>query len=345
MFFALNVSTIKKDSNVIAIFIVIIFSVFYGLRGADAGVDTINYASAYNSIDVYYFSYQQLIRTFVVNGITAAEPGFILFAYVSKYFGFSVHAYLIFVSVWGLFFVSLAYKKLSENSLMSFSLYLLSMTSIALHANVIRQGMAIGLVLLALSLIISRRNILALVFFILASFFHFSALLIAIFSIPQIFKIKIKYYWAAFLLLIILLVTGFFSKLMFLILPSLFAVKVAKYFHVGVGALFTFKFLSFFIFIFALEFIKYTDIEKKINYINELYKSYFSLFLVQLLFVGDLVASERFGLYRFALEPIIIVLFFNSFKEKYFAKYLLVIMAFIYGILIFNMPTIRSILS
>lgn len=344
MFFALNVSTIKKDNNLIAIFIVVIFSVFYGLRGADAGVDTINYVSAYNSIDASYFSYQELIRTFVVNGITAAEPGFILYAYVSKLLGLSSNTYLILVALWGLLFVYIAYKKLSDSPLLVFSLYVLSISCISLHANVIRQGMAIGFVLLALSLVISRRNALALLCFIFAAFFHFSALLVAVFSIPQMLKFKIKYFWGAFLCLIILLVSGAFSKVLFLVLPSLFAAKLDKYFHVGFGALFTFKFFSFFIFIFTLEIIKKINIEKTI-YINEIYKCYFSLFFIQLLFVGDLVASERFGLYRFAFEPIIIVLFFDSLKEKYFAKSILTILAFIYGALVFNIPMIKGILS
>ena len=325
------------------VFAILSISLFLGNRGGGAGVDTINYISAYNSISENVSSYKDLSTTFVVNNITAAEPGFVLFTYLNKLLGFSADTYLVMVVIFGLSFVYLAYSQLTNYPLLAFSLYALSMSCVALHGNVIRQGMAVGLTLLAISYIVKRKSFKSILLFMLASFFHFSALLVAVFCIPAMLRLQIKYFWIALVGIVICLITGIFSKIIYFILPGLFAAKIAKYFQAGFDSLLTFKFISFFIFVGGIEFSR-KFVKDKIEF-DSIYRCYFSLFLIQLLFIGDLVASERFGLFRFALEPIIIIYFFNSFKEKYLSRVILAALTFIYGILVYNVPTIKAMLT
>ena len=325
------------------VFVTVIISLFLGNRGESAGADTVNYISAYNSISDNISSYKDLSTTFVLNNITAAEPGFVLFTYLNKLLGFSADTYLVMVVIFGLSLLYLAYSQLTNYPLLAFSLYSLSMSCVSLHGNVIRQGMAVGLALLAVSYIVQRKNFKSLLFFILASFFHFSALLVAAFCIPAMLRLQIRYFWVALVGITICLITGVLSKIVYFILPGLFAAKIAKYFQVGFDSLLTFKFISFFIFVGGIEFAR--KFEKNKVEFDSIYRCYFSLFLIQLLFIGDLVASERFGLFRFALEPIIIVYFFNSFKEKYLSRVTLAAVACIYGVLVYNVPTIKAMLT
>ena len=334
---------LRKRNGVFLMASLLSLSLFLGLRGGDAGVDTVNYISAYNAISDQVSSYQDLSTTFVVNNITAAEPGFVLFTYANKLFGLSSDFYLVSVVFFGLLIVYSAYSRLTNYPLLAFSLYAFSMSCVALHGNVIRQGMAVGFILLAISYIVKGRNKLAISFFLFASLFHFSALLVAIFSIPAMLKLKMRYFWLALISIVVCLLAGIFSKVIFFILPGLFAAKVAKYFQAGFDSLLTFKFISFFIFVAGIEFLRKFN-ENKIE-LEAIYRCYFSLFLIQLLFIGDLVASERFGLFRFALEPVIITYFFNSLKEKHLSRIALVSLAFLYGIIVYNVPTIKAMLT
>jgi hypothetical protein len=338
------VGIFRKADWLLIILVILSVALFLGLRGTDAGSDTINYVSAYNALANNIMSYQELATTFVRNNITAAEPGFIVFTYVCKLLGIGPEAYLTAVAAFGLCVVYIAYHRLSNFPLLAFLLYALSMSCVALHANVIRQGMAVGFILLALSFIQEKKNKQALLLFLIASTFHFSALVVAIFAIPAMKRMQIKYYWIALLLLVTLLVTGILSKIALFILPGLFAGKIAKYFQIGFASLVTFKFISFFVFATAIAIMQKQD-KTLNNYTDNLYRCYFSLFLIQLLFMGNLVASERFGLYRFALEPVIILSFFNMFKEKYFARSILASLGLVYGFVVYNIPTIKDMLT
>jgi len=318
-------------------------SLFLGHRGENAGADTVNYISAYKAISDSITSYQDLSTTFVVNNITAAEPGFVLFTYGNKLLGLSPDMYLVMVVVFGLSFVYFAYSRLTTYPLLAFSLYAFSMSCVALHGNVIRQGMAVGLTLLAISYIVTKQRVLSVLFFLFASLFHFSALLIAVFSIPAMLQLKMRYYWLALVSIVICLLSGLFSKVIYFILPGLFAAKIAKYFQAGFDSLLTFKFISFFIFIAGIEFVRKYNKDKVA--FESIYRCYFSLFLIQLLFIGDLVASERFGLFRFALEPVIITYFVHSLKDKYMSRLILASFAFLYGVIVYNVPTIKAMLT
>jgi hypothetical protein len=335
---------LRKTSWFLVIAVILSVAIFLGLRGGDAGSDTVNYVSAYNALENNIGSYKQLATTFVRNNITAAEPGFIIFTYLSKLIGLSTDLYLVAVSAFGLCMMYFAYHRITTFPLLAFILYSLSMSCVALHANVIRQGMAVGFIILAIYLIQERKNKQAFLLLLIASTFHFSALLIAMFLFPAMKKVQLKYYWFALLALIILLVSGVLSNIVMAVLPSLFAAKISKYFEVGFASLATFKFISFFVFALVIEFVRKQK-EVNVTQIDNLYRCYFSLFLIQVLFMGNLVASERFGLYRFALEPLIIVSFFNIFKEKYFARGILITLTFIYGAIVYNISSIKGILT
>jgi hypothetical protein len=319
-------------------------SLLFGLRGINAGSDTSNYVSAFNDIATNFNSYQELARTFVMNGITAAEPSFMLFAYVMKVLGFSAEFYLVAVVFVSLYLIYLAHVRLVSHPLLCLVLYMVSISAVSLHANVIRQGMAVGFVLLAISFIQVNKNKPAIFAFIIASTFHFSAVAAAFFVIPAMRKMKLKYYWFSFFLLVFLLSSGLLSNLITLGLPRIFAIKLARYFQVGFESLLTFKVLNFFIFVLGLEVAKKYS-PRNIESIDNIYRCYFSFFLLQLLFVGNIIASERFGLYRFILEPIIIVIFVSAFREKKFVKIILSILVFIYGCIVYNIPGIKNMLT
>lgn len=326
-------------------FTVMLFSLFIGLRGADAGSDTINYVKAYNAINTSVFSYSELAQVFVENNITAAEPGFLAVSYIVKFLEVGDTGYLVIICFLSLFLLYFGFKKITPFSLLALVLYCCSISLISLQGNVMRQGLAAPLIIIAIGFLVQNKRREFVFFGVIASLFHVSALVVFLSIFMVLLTVKVRYYIYVLFTLMVLLYSGVISKLGSSLLTGLFAAKFTSYFNVGFSSLFTFKLLSFFVFLFLCLYLRYINKDSfykfKIDYILA---CYFCLFYLQFVFSGDEVASERFGLYRFTLEPIILSFIPVFFKDKFNLLVLLVFIAFLYGVIVYNLPSVKEML-
>lgn len=335
----------RTTSLFYVLFVAVAASFFVGFRGIDAGLDTISYGSAYLQLRTEYFDYLEIARTFVSNNITAAEPGFILYTYLIKSIGFGLDGYLTIIAFTGLVILFTGFKKLTSFWALSVVLYVVSISFVVLQANVIRQGIAVGLIILAIGYLLEEKKFKFLVIGASASLFHISA---APVMAILFFTLFLKKHWLYFLGAIVGVggvMSGALVSFFGLFLSGVFLAKINTYFSVGFASILTFKLLSFFIFYGILMVLhSYIKEPETKQHIYKLGLVYICLFIPQLLFSGDYVASERFGLYRFALEPVILSLIPIVLKPNYLASVGVVLLAGLYGLIVYNLPTVQQIL-
>lgn len=334
-----------KRSVILCLVLSVLFSVFVGLRGEFAGSDTVQYVSAYNDLPMGNYNYKELAWTFVKNGITASEPGFVYFTTAMKNLHAPYWLYLASVSFFSCILIFYSFSALSKYSLLCFVLYLFSITFISLHANVIRQCVAIGFYLLATQFYLKNQNLKFLIFSLFAVSFHFSYIALFLLLLPAImFQLRYAWYFFFLVLLIMFVSLGVVEHVTMLALPGFLANKLVKYYSSGIQALFTFKLLSSVIFISILLYVIKNNNEQY-DMAAKLLILYIASFMLQILFAGDLVASERFGLYKFVLEPIIISYLILVFKEKNVAKLIILSFSLIYGFIVYNLPVVTYMLG
>ena len=333
-----------RRSIILCLLLSVAFSIFVGLRGEFAGSDTIQYVSAYKNLPIDNFVYTDLAWAFVKNGITASEPGFVYFTAFMKNSGCPYWLYLSCISFISCVLIFSSFSSFSKYPVLCFSLYLFSITFISLHANVIRQCVAVGFYLLAISFYFKNKPFKFILFSVLAMSFHFSYLALFLLLLPAVFfNIRSGWYFLSLAVLILCVSTGLIGTVTNLVLPGFLAAKLLKYYSFGIGALFTFKLLSSLLFIFILFYVaKHSE---RNNSIDKLMIVYISSLMLQILFVGDLVASERFGLYKFVLESVIISHLIFVFKEKNIAKLSILFFSLIYGFVVYNLPSVTYMLG
>lgn len=177
-----------------AFFVILLCSIFIGLRGGEAGSDTISYVNAYKSIDTSGFSYLELKNGFVANNVTAAEPGFILISYMFKFLGLNYSSYLTSLCFISLSLLYLGLKKITPFSLLALFLYCCSISLVSLQGNVIRQGVAIPLIIVAIGFLSQGKRRGFIFFGVIASLFHFSAIFVFFSLFLTWFSLKVRHY-------------------------------------------------------------------------------------------------------------------------------------------------------
>jgi hypothetical protein len=344
--FAGLLSFTKGVNRVLPFFVITLSSFFIGLRGASAGSDTVKYIDAYNAIDVSSFDYQSLVTAYVANGITAAEPGFLFVSYVFKLVGLGELGYLVSIAFLSLFIIYKALQRFETNTTLVLVLFACSITLVSLQGNVIRQALASAFFLYGLSFLYQNRKSKFVFWGLVGGLFHLSAVAVTIVCFAVAFSYRQRYYWLGFIVVAVVTVTGLIGKVASLAFGGLIAMKLTKYFVVGIAGLMTFKLLSFFIIYGVFFGLRFVDIERyRQTKINFYLAVYFCLFYLQFLFSGDLVSSERFGLYRFLWEPLMFSLLPGFFKQSKLVVSLIVFVCLIYGILVYNLPTVQYMLT
>lgn len=329
-----------------AFFVILLCSLFIGLRGEHAGSDTLNYVDAYNAIDTSRFVYSELVKSYVINGITAAEPGFLLTSYAFKLTGASYHFYLIFICFISLAILYFGFRRITQFSLFALVLYCFSISLVSLQANVLRQSLAVAFMVLAIGFLTQNKNKKFAFFGILAGFFHISAFVVFPLFFLTFISLRIRYYFLLFIGLLAFVYSGLIVKIATLVLGGLIGNKFASYFSVGFAALLTFKFISFFMILLICLFLRHINRENfyRVN-LHYITACYFCCFYLQFLFSGNEVSSERFGLYRFVLEPVIFSLIPTFFKRKELVFMYMTVLAFIYGFIVYNLSTVKYMLN
>ena len=189
----------KKAIKMIFAFISVLFFVLIGFRYS--GYDYTSYLSIFEDVKDG-------------NEVFAIEPGFIGLCYISSTF----RILLLIVSLLTIVIQSLFLYKTSD--LPIFSLFLLSATFLLpTFMGQIRQGIAIGFVAFALYYYNNKKYYLYILFALIATLFHFSALVAVIFIfVPRTVK-NFNYYFVT--ILISIFAYQFFQPILFKIINSI----------------------------------------------------------------------------------------------------------------------------
>ena len=203
---------LSKFSLVGAAFMVSSTSVLLALRDPLAPADSSNYLWMYNEqnnfLDIFttyhgnfFFSFTQYIG----NTLNLSVEQFFILQTLSFYFLTLIGLRLIFKS--------------NKMFLMSLSLFVLTSTFVLLYTNVVRQGLALSLILLSVGLFVREFRLAAYLLLILAVFSHFSAILVALIILSvRVLRTKGNYF---FVLLIFLPLVPFLSQFFILNLAAL----------------------------------------------------------------------------------------------------------------------------
>jgi len=149
-------------------------ALFIGLRDFSIGTDTLNYVEIYH----YVPAFEDYIEDFRA-GLHGdrMEIGFFLLLSLLKSIGFSPTAVLCTISFIYLYCVALAYKRLCPTFYLGLFVFSVTILFFSLGFNILRQGLASALVILALSYLAERRYFYYFVLSFFAMSFHVIAAL------------------------------------------------------------------------------------------------------------------------------------------------------------------------
>ena len=186
---------IRRDNIFIYLFFIACLAIFSSLSGFrpidDFSIDTESYIS-------YFLSISRQDEIDMANELM--EPGFVLLTFIISRFTDNFHIYLsllffLFNSILFIFWKYLA----SYLKIQNYSIFLLLLFGFTLSSNWynnfcyngLRQGIAAPLIYISILMVIDKKYIKALFFFIAALLFHKSALLVLLFY-PILF-LRIRY--------------------------------------------------------------------------------------------------------------------------------------------------------
>ena len=159
-------SVLAKEKQIkvfLSLSVLLSMFVLCGMRGQDVGQDTPAYFNVYK----YGTSYE--------------EPLFTLSTLLFRYLDLPFYAYTIFIAFLTYFFLYVHYRKTSENIAFSLLIFLtFSVNFFPQTFNVIRQYVAIVLIMCSLDFLLENKKGTALVFFISSMLFHYSAAIIGV---------------------------------------------------------------------------------------------------------------------------------------------------------------------
>lgn len=173
----------KKTLNRKAFWIPLItLALFAGIRSSNVGTDSGNYVKNFNdNILLDYFEFREEVEY----GYQILEYSILNFS--NNYFWLFFITALLVVSSY-----LYVFKKLSVDYLASIYIYI-TFNFYTFFFNGLRQGIAMAIVALSIPYLIQKKFLFFLIFIILSSFFHKSALIMVLFYFLINLKIKIEY--------------------------------------------------------------------------------------------------------------------------------------------------------
>ncbi|MDW3133488.1 EpsG family protein [Vibrio sp. 1288] len=168
----------KKTKFVSSCMFFAVSSLIMGMRGIHVGVDTEEYYWLYylaNNRPEHYF-------------VNKLEPGFV---FINKLFGLWFHdasIMLLFISLFVMFSFSYFVYKYSPSVMLAWLVFISSGQFFAFH-NIARQSIAVAIILFSTKYILSRELVKFLLFVLMASAFHYSAIVF----IPAYFVFNLRF--------------------------------------------------------------------------------------------------------------------------------------------------------
>lgn len=314
--FCLTFSVIKLEKYYIILPVVVILSVFVGLRDLDTGTDTERYSEIYQ--DIYPLSKGIEDKNF---GFEAqrVEIGFVVVASIFKELNLSFNSFLVGIASISIAVFSFAFTRVNIYPFLCIFLYTCTVTFLSIHFNIIRQGVAASFGLLAISYLLERRWLGYFVSTLIAISFHTISVFYLL--IPIILKFKWRWYYSiAFLILVV----GFYSiNTLGIIVDTLKPYSVAvwrvgRYLVSNAGKELNLLSLSLLL---DLLLILYLIVDSR--YLRRCYENYdvilsiFSFGFLLMVFFHELsLLSLRIGYSFFILEPILFMFSLQRISNK-----------------------------
>ena len=199
----------KRNSKPLYYFCIIFLSIIIGFRGIEVGPDTQTYEIIFENIGKHEF-------------YTYPEPGWVLLNLFLFKIGGSFHFMLWISSLIILYFVSKTVKRHSPNIL--FSLFLLySLYFIFYSMNIVRQIVAVSIVLYAYTHLLKNKHLKFFIYIVLATLFHHTAILALIIWPIRSYRIN---GFKLFIAILISFIGGFI-----VLSPSFLGVLLGPYAH------------------------------------------------------------------------------------------------------------------
>lgn len=335
-----NYKGIKRTlpSSIITIFIFSFIILLLILRDINAPTDMVNYSWMYEQASTF----EKAITPYHGNIF------FSFLMYLGNELSLDKEVYFYLLSI--LFFISYSVGlKLIFNDnkhyLLALSFFAVSSTFILLFTNVIRQGLAFSLLVLAIGLILNKKKVLSGIVLILAIFSHFSILpIIAFFITARYLLDKNKLILVLILTLPLLPIVGSFLLGLFASLGGLFN-KIESFGELDYNN--TLVYIKV-VLLYASAILYYIYGKKYQLFENINFKYIFVLFLLILALIfftlPILLLSSRFLYYASGLMPILFAFVFYSKRNiiNINYRYLVFIgISIAYGYVVYNFPSIK----
>jgi len=302
----------------------LILSCFFGFREIVPFTDSYYYVQFFSEIssikDLFY-------------GVTSWKKDYVFFsislfsAHLVPIFGDKAHIFLVsFISIGILLLTIYKFYKDDPVRLTTHLIFVLVSTSfIALYGNLIRQGLAISILLLSIFYYSRRKNLLSIIYFLIAYYCHKSCIIFAAFPFILLVEKKIKKMYLAESIFIILLIIYAIGNISYSLIPEVGFIsdKVAIY-SGAISSSFNIKLISIVLIIFVTFLLRKSPLD--------------FLFYKFLIYVGilALIASpyeliaNRILFYSFLPMPFLMTRIFYFFKQNQFSNFMLLVTTFIF---------------
>lgn len=196
-----------NKENLLAAFALLFFWVLTAFRGIDIGNDTVSYVRIFNDI--------------LANGIdfnSGIEYGYQILCLVIGFFSSNSTFFLFVIATICYSGVAIYIFKYSKNKM--FSVCLFFCVCFSNFTNILRQDIAMVIILFANQAIRDNKKIKALLLIIFASFFHLSAISAILLFLYKFVPKSVFYVFIATIILTIAAITGVLNEILIFIVPT-----------------------------------------------------------------------------------------------------------------------------
>ncbi|KRN88438.1 EpsG family protein [Ligilactobacillus ceti] len=204
------------------------------LRDVTVGYDLDNYIAGYNYINTLNF--REMLATLKLGHANLIYPfkyesGYVVFNWIVGHLGFDFHSFLIIVAGICITSITIFIYKYSDNVMLSYIIYL-GIGGYIYCFSILRQSLALAIVLLSVTYILDEKYYRAMMFIILAVTFHITAILFIPLLILRKFKITNKLY-RIYLYVVVLIFLSSYQLYSRVILPFLNSIGDQRYTHLN----------------------------------------------------------------------------------------------------------------
>lgn len=342
VFFAIlpsvKIGTRKFPNTITGLIVFSFISIILIARDIKAPADMVNYAWMYKNA----FNFEYVFNAYHGNVF------FSFLMYLGNFFNMSQELFFTLLSILYLYIFYLGLKLIFNQPkcyISAIVLFSLTSTFLLLFTNVIRQGLALSLLILAIGLILKRKKILAYFVMILAIFSHFSILPIILFLFLAKYISTKQTKFIYILLVPLLAILGMLLLSSFAQLSGLFQ-KIQSFSEkdynntiVYIKVIILYGLLCLF-YIYGKRF----DVFKIYSY-KYIFNVYLLVLSLVIFTLPVLLLSSRFLYFASGLVPILLVFIFYS-KRNFFnikIRYLFFITgSIIYGLFVYNYPSVSN---